>query len=434
MRLEQPSGNSPKKEVQRDRLRLGAIKPVFYLGVVLMMLFIVACLGRPQPGTSEKAAQKKPHRIQFSTVYVPDTDLSKSGTIEGFHTTYRLAADPSNRLPLVVASDSVDTDVLKNIRSVYGVPDGGGSGFIAVVVAYNHPSAREDLAAFSRKFNLPVCTDAQCLEIIPPLRSVSDGPCSWSREAALGLQWAHAMAPKANLILVEADSHDKADMFAAVDRATKRLLALGGGEVDLPWGKLEGADIGPVDIAKFDKVFADGVVYLASSGDSGHVVSYPASSAKVVAIGGTTFDFDDNGAFLGEGGWPGTGGGHSQFIAKPGFQNGIENTSPNRRSMPDLALNAGYVPVFNSTACDDANPGWQYIQGTSVSVALAAGLVNTAGHNHATATELKNLYANRKDVKKIRDIVDGTAPGCCAKNYDTFTGVGAPAGLQFDAP
>src|SRR5207302_5461346 len=129
--------------------------------------------------------------------------------------------------------------VLKNIRGAYGIPEGGGSAAIAIVVAYDHPSARQDLVEFSKKFNLPVCADDQCLEIIPPLHAVPGGPCAWSREAALGLEWAHAIAPKARLVLVEADSKQTADMFVAVDRAVKKLLALGGGEVVLPWGKLE---------------------------------------------------------------------------------------------------------------------------------------------------------------------------------------------------
>jgi subtilase family serine protease len=416
-----------------------AVKLFFDLRPVFIMLLMTSCLSLAQTGKSDKEApQKVPRQTKFGPVYVPSTDLSLSTTTGGIHTTYRLAADPSTGQPLVVPGDSVKTDVLKNIRSAYGIPDGAGSGAIAIIVAYDHPTAREDLEEFSRKFNVPVCSDDQCLEIVPPLNSVPNGPCSWSREAAIGLEWAHAIAPRARLILVEADTNCPADMFAAVDRATKKLLMLGGGEIVLPWGKLEGTgehQIGQADEAKFDKVFTDGVVYLASSGDSGHVVSYPATSKKVVAIGGTIIDFDQNGAVRGEAGWSHTGGGDSQFIAKPDFQVGVENTPRNHRSTPDLAMNADDVPIFNSTACESYKAGWQYADGTSVAVVLAAGMVNVAGHNKASTTaELQNIYDNRGDAGKIRDVVTGPASGCCARGYDTFTGVGAPVSLEFDAP
>jgi len=99
-----------------------------------------------------------------------------------------------------------------------------------------------------------------------------------------------------------------------------------------------------------------------------------------------------------------------------------------------MALTADYVPIRSAAFCTGA--GWEFVQGTSVSVALAGAMANAAGnHNASSAIELRNIYANRNDPKRIKDIITGS-PGsvCCATGYDTFTGVGVPASREFDAP
>jgi hypothetical protein len=122
-------------------------------------------------------------------------------------------------------------------------------------------------------------------------------------------------------------------------------------------------------------------------------------------------------------------------MGKPIFQNAVENTSPEHRSTPDLAMSADYVPIYDAGVCSTTDDHWQFAQGTSVSVVLAAALANAGGsQNTSSAAELSNIYANRKNPTRIRDIVAGS-PGttCCAVGYDTYTGVGVPVSQNFDA-
>jgi hypothetical protein len=419
----------------------GGIVRVWRLLLLLAVLLCVAAASSAQQiGARAKKESSQGVHKRYG-VYVPPTDISRGPLGDkGAQTTYWLATGLDNKL-LTIASDDVDTSVLKNIRHAYGVPDQGGTSAIAIVVAYHHPSVADDLREFSRVFNLPPCDSGPCLEVIKPQNVSSSAQyyCDWANEAEIGLQWAHAIAPKAKLLLVEAETSQPSDLFAAVQKATQRLLALGGGQILLAWGFREGEGRGEINAAteqQYDAAFSEGVVYFAASGDAPQVVSYPAASAKVVSVGGTIPTFDQTGELVGEAGWSGSGGGHSRYVAKPIFQNGVDNTSSDHRSTPDLAMSADYVLVYDAGTCSTTTDHWQLPQGTSVSVVLAGALANAVGsRKRSSAEELKNIYANRKNLARIRDIVSvrqGTT--CCAVGYDTYTGVGVPASRDFDAP
>jgi len=306
------------------------------LALALSFLAGSASLGqqtavRPKAESPNKAVRKGPN------IYVPATDLSRSSTDDVVHTTYRLAAGSSPTLPVMVGADGVDVSVLKNILTAYGVPANGGSGAVAVVVAYDHRTAAADLQEFSEVFGLPHCASGSCLEVLPPQGSTPPGGdlCTWEVESATSLQWAHALAPNAKLVLAEAETSQPADMFAAVQKATNRVLTLGGGQVILPWGSREGEDQGDINAAmekQYDQAFSDGVVYFAASGDQAQLVAFPAASAKVVSVGGTIPTFDQTGELTIEIGWPLSGGGHSQFVGKPAFQKEGRIRPPNTGS------------------------------------------------------------------------------------------------------
>jgi subtilase family serine protease len=423
------------KDVGRAVLS-GTLAKAGCLPLAALILLIVSTAAVQQP--TKKAPGKWAHKR--SAVYVPDTDLSRSTAGDRVQTTFRLAAEVSNA-PLSIATEDVDVSVLKNIRTAYGVPDQSGSGHIAIVVAYDHPTVAADLLEFSRAFHLPQCGFGSCLEVLKPPMIVPPAKdhCIWTTETTINVEWAHAIAPNAGLILSEAESSSRADMFAAVEKATERLGALGGGQIILPWGSREGQGSGEINSSieqQYDAVFSNKVVYFAASGDAAQVVAYPAASTKVVGVGGTIPNFDQNGKLLGEVGWSESAGGHSLYAEKPTFQIGVENTSHDHRSIPDLAMTADFVPIFGSALCSGYGDHWQLAQGTSVSVVLAGAMANAAGNqNKSTATELSNIYANRKDPARIRDIIT-QSPGstCCAAGYDTYTGVGVPASRDFDAP
>jgi len=157
----------------------------------------------------------------------------------------------------------------------------GGFGAIAVVDAFHYPTALTDLRTFSAQFGLK----APNLTVVfaSGTKPAQDPSGGWELEAALDLEWAHAMAPDAKLFLVEARSNSFSDLLAAERVAGNLVASAGGGEVSNSWGGDEFATE-----TSFDSTFtAPGVVYFASSGDQPGV-QYPAASPNVVAAGGTT--------------------------------------------------------------------------------------------------------------------------------------------------
>jgi subtilase family serine protease len=344
-----------------------------------------------------------------------------------------------------------------SMRSAYGIPAGGGSGVIAIVDAFHYPEADSDLSTFSTTFKLPPCrenTDDEtkgCLQKYPQTAAhkedVSGVPinCGWAGEAALDLQWAHAIAPKAKLIFVQAKSDSLDDLIAAVTTATDAVKAAGGGQISMSWIGSESNDE-----INSDKVFESGLLYFASSGDVGGFVGYPAASPRVESVGGTGLLRDATGKLVTEYGWTGSGGGQSSFESLPSYQHNVEHIKGTHRNIPDTAADADpntgaavYVTTPVSTCVDKPSsdqyqPGWQVVGGTSLATPIIAAATNVAGrHRTNVSAELTALYANRSDSKRIRDItvMNGTAGGnAIAVGYDNVTGIGSPASTDFDAP
>jgi len=319
-----------------------------------------------------------------------------------------------------------------SLRAVYNLPASGGGGAIALVDAFDYRTAENDLNVFSAQFGLPQCTTANgCFKKVFASGSRPRRNCEWSQEAALDIEWAHAMAPNAKIILVEAASSRLIDLFAAVDVATQEVLASGTrGEVSMSWG---GGEFSAE--TSLDSLFQhDGVVYVAASGDTGGVNEYPSVSPFVVSAGGTSIHRDANGNFVSETGWSGSGGGPSQFESRPSYQSGIAGTDPNQRSAPDLSFDAdpnSGVSVFDSTPCRGGS-GWLVFGGTSVSAPSLAGIVNLSGSFFVNSTlELATIYANSTNASDFRDIISGSAGSfSCAAGYDFVTGVGSDQGTN----
>src|SRR5437763_9877502 len=149
-----------------------------------------------------------------------------------------------------------------SIRAVYKLPSTGGAGAIAIVDAFHYATAEKDLGVFSSKFKLPSCTKANgCFRQIFASGTQPRTSCGWAQEAALDIEWAHAMAPNAKIVLVEAASNSFADLFAGVDKAGSLP---GVKEVSMSWGSSEFSSE-----TSYDSHFpqSNGVVYFASSGD-----------------------------------------------------------------------------------------------------------------------------------------------------------------------
>jgi kumamolisin len=331
------------------------------------------------------------------------------------------------------------------IRDVYGLPAIGGSGVIAIVDAYDYPTAAADFDVFSNQFHLPLSSDNVCNGAKPCFQRVyaagrkPKANCGWAQEAAIDIQWAHAMAPYAQIVLVEAASNSFADLFKAVDVAGNIVMnggvkgGIGSGQVSMSWGGSEFSSE-----ATYDKrLAANGVVYFAASGDAGGKTIYPGVSPNVVCAGGTTINRDASGNFVSETGWSGSGGGSSKYEGRPAYQDVISTIVGSKRGTPDFSFDANPnsgVSVYDSTPCQGVS-GWLVFGGTSVSSPSLAGIVNLAGHTYAnTALELGTIYADYASPTystDFRDILAGTAGTYSAKQgWDFVTGVGSNQGLS----
>jgi subtilase family serine protease len=339
------------------------------------------------------------------------------------------------------------------ISSSTTVPS-GGSGMIAIVDAFDYPTAENDFTVFSEQFGLPTgnsCDGTKpCFQKVFAAGTQPRKNCGWAQEAALDIEWAHAMAPSAQIVLVEAASNSFSDLFQAVDVASNEVLCgdvtcpsggSGKGEVSMSWGGSEFSSE-----SDFDSHFtANGVVYFAASGDTGATTIYPSVSPNVLCAGGTTINRDRQHDFASETGWSGSGGGPSQYEVRPFYQDGIMSIVGTQRGAPDFSLdsdpNSG-VSVYDSTPCHGLS-GWLVFGGTSVATQGLAGIVNLAGHFYPSTGdaggELDTIYtcyaSSSCYSSDFRDITSGTAGRrrksfSATTGWDFVTGVGSDQGLS----
>jgi len=381
------------------------------------------------------AGQEAPRHLQ---VLVPES-AGSSPRDRGLlsHTRLRVLVVPN-----AAASTTSQFNTPATLRSVYNLPATGGSGAIAIVDSYHYPTALADFNAFSSYFGLPTETSTVAtaagngkFQVVYARgyqpQSGGNYIASWNLEAALDIEWAHAMAPNAKIYLVEAASSSTSDLDYAV-RVAATLTGVK--EVSMSWGGSESS----YEAMFYDPLFtANGVVYLASGGDSSDQMEYPAASPNVVSCGGTTVNRSTTGVFLSETGWSDTGCGPSVYEPRPSYQNGVASVVGTKRGVSDFAFdsdpNTG-VYVYDSTPLWGGS-GWWILGGTSVASPSLAGVLNLAassGNGFAanTAAEQARIYGSLGNAKAFRDIASGTdGKYSCKVGYDFITGVGSPNGL-----
>jgi subtilase family serine protease len=318
-----------------------------------------------------------------------------------------------------------------DIRAAYGLPSVGGQGTIAIVDAYDYSTAEHDLNVFSAQFGLPACTTANgCFKKIYATGTKPRTSCGWAQEMALDIEWAHAIAPNAQIVLVEAASSNLLSLFKAINTATAMATVT---EESNSWG---GSEFPGERL--FDAAFRvrSGIVYFASSGDTGGKTMYPSVSPYVIAAGGTSLHSISP---VDETAWSGSGGGKSKYEPRPFYQNGIQGLTGAARGVPDfsaVADPATGVSVYDSTPCGGMS-GWMVFGGTSVASPVLAGIVNLADHvtpSTTTVSELATIYsaaAIAGSSPDFRDIESGTAGSFTAlTGWDFITGVGSNIGLS----
>jgi len=230
----------------------------------------------------------------------------------------------------------------------------GGSKVIAIVDAFDDPNAASDLATFSAQFGLPAANFSKVFASgVKPPQDPSGG---WELEESLDIEWAHAMAPTAKIILVEAASDSLSNLLAAETVAANLVAAGGGGEVSNSWGGGEFSGE-----TTFDSTFLkSGVVFFAATGDSPGT-EWPGVSPNVVAAGGTTISRNPATlAFITERPWAETGGGRSVFESIPTYQTSLTNIVGTSRGVPDVSFDADPNTgawVFDSTPVGGSSNG-----------------------------------------------------------------------------
>ena len=308
----------------------------------------------------------------------------------------------------------------------------GGSRAIAIVDAYDYPTAIADLSAFSAQYGLPAVTSANFSVVYASgTQPIADPSGGWALEAALDIEMAHSLAPGAKVILVEAASNSYSDLFAAEQVAAQLVSAAGGGEVSNSWsgGEFSGEmQVAPAFSGK-------NVVFFASAGDTSGT-GVPSALPNVVSVGGTTINRDGTGNFINQTTWASTGGGLSPYVTAPAFQQPVATVVGNMRGTPDVSLvanPASGVWVYDTTPYDGDVMNWVVVGGTSVASPAVAALVNNAGaFRVSTTAQLNAMYGNRARPRYITDITGGSCPnaasGSASIGYDLCTGIGTPLG------
>jgi subtilase family serine protease len=308
------------------------------------------------------------------------------------------------------------------IKSAYNFPTSltaGAGKTIAIVDAFDHPKAESDLNVFSSQYQLPACTTANgCFQKVDQ-RGGTNYPrknSGWALEIALDIEWAHAIAPGARILLVEADSNSFANLLAAEDYAKTHATY-----VSNSWGASEFSGE-----ASYDSHFSQtGVSVFVSSGDNGLPAEYPSSSPNVISVGGTTLNFGPGGAFSSETGWSGSGGGCSVYESKAPAQSTGSVNCNGKRATPDVSLDAdpaSGVSVYDSFRYQGQS-GWWQVGGTSASSPMwaarsaVAGAVVNAGYVYGSSIT-------------YRDITSGNNGASALVGYDLVTGRGSWTGTN----
>jgi len=438
-------------------------------------------------GISGLAAAQDADRPQIATrqgtVIVPLSSIEQPGDPGiRMHTNTKIFV-PAGRSQATLSPDNTFAEYPASLACVYHVGPyytgctpanngkiaTGGWGAIALVDAYDDPNAASDLAFYSSYMGLPAPKftkvyanssfgtlngrTASCSGTPPPAYVAGKNGRDWDIEESLDIEIAHAMAPDAAIILVEACSNLNSDLYFAEEVAGKEVSAAGGGDISNSYGGGEYAsEINDDNV--FFRYYWSHISYFASAGDSGWGAAYPSSSPWVVSAGGTTINRSATTQdFVSESCWSGSGGGVSAYElwkSPPVFGNGMgpwvsyqySFAGTGARQTPDMSFDAdpsSGVFVYDT----DEGGTWYVVGGTSVASPALAGIVNASNQRAGQAPPGGGKYVNREDTLVYSEYLlhltypnyfydvktgsNGTGHDAVA-NYDQCTGIGSPRG------
>lgn len=314
-----------------------------------------------------------------------------------------------------------------SIQSAYKLSGLSASGrTVAIVDAYNDPTAEADLGVYRSQFGLPACTSANgCFKKVSQTGSTTSLPAtnaSWAQEISLDLDMVSAACPSCHILLVEASTASTANLGTGVNQAAKTAGVVA---ISNSYG---GSDARDTTYAKYYN--HPGIAVTASTGDGGYQGgSYPADSAYVTAVGGTSLRTSTSTRGWTETAWSGAGSGCSAYNTAVAPTSA--GTGCSKRAMADVSAvadpNTG-VAVYDSTAYQGLS-GWLVFGGTSASSPIVASVYALSGRTTGYPAALYSHTSSLFDVTSGSNGSCSPTQWCHARTgWDGPTGLGTPNG------
>ena len=312
-----------------------------------------------------------------------------------------------------------------NMNPLYKVGLNGRGKTIVIVDSFGSPTITQDLATFDTSFGLPAPPSFKIIQPagpVPPFDPTNATMANWGIETSLDVEYSHAMAPGANILLVETPVAETEGVTGLPEmmNAERALINAGVGDViTQSFGATENTFPGFSQgnfssLLNLRYAFKDAlrhhVTVLASSGDDGatdamsdgstlypfRVNSWPSSDPLVTSIGGSQLNLNETGTkitpdVVWNDGFGAGGGGQSAVFNRPLFQRGVRSVVGSHRGTPDISMSAavnGGCWVYMSFAGIEtpgvSDPGWYIFGGTSEATPIFSGIValadQVAGH------------------------------------------------------
>lgn len=330
----------------------------------------------------------------------------------------------SNNRPAVTGTPSGLNPA--DIRSAYALTSSSSGGrTVAIVDAYNDPTAEADLGVYRSQFGLSSCTTSNgCFRKVSQTGSTTSLPATdagWATEISLDVDMVSATCPDCKILLVEASSSSFANLGTAVNYAASQagVVAISN-------------SYGGSDSSQTSAYNHPGIAITASTGDAGYGVESPASFTDVIAVGGTSLSRSSSTRGWSESAWNGAGSGCSTINAKPTWQTSVTQCS--KKANADVSAvadpNTG-VSVYDSTSYQ-GSVGWQVYGGTSASSPIIASVYALSGNTAGYPASYTWAHAS-----SLNDVTTGSNGSCspslwchAVAGWDGPTGLGTPKGTS----
>jgi subtilase family serine protease len=348
-----------------------------------------------------------------------------------------------------------------NLNGLHGRGINGRGRTIVIVDSFGSPTIQNDLHVFDQEFGLPDppnFTIRQDAGTPPPFDPTNSDMTGWATETTLDVEWAHVMAPGANILLDETPVSETEGVqgFPEIVQAENYVINHHLGDViSQSFGATEQTFPSAQSIfdlrSSFKNAAAHDVTVLGASGDAGatdyeldgstlypfRVNSWPSSDPLVTSVGGTQLNLDDSSNRLSpdvvwNDGFGAGGGGVSSVFSRPGFQHSVRNVVGTSRGTPDIGLSAavdGAVWLYFSF--EPTRVGYHLVGGTSEASPLFSGIVAMA--DQVAHQDLGNLnsamYTIGSGHQGIVDVTSGNNSFAGVTGYDAGPGYDLASGL-----